>query len=89
VPESIRAFDDLLDQWEPTEDLSGVPTPPDDLSQICPPPDEPPFPHELFQDEIPEETFADWFLSRDNAPNDPLPEQLLWDTMRKANAGVT
>ncbi|WP_455836911.1 DUF222 domain-containing protein [Pseudarthrobacter siccitolerans] len=89
VPESNRAFDDLLDLWEPTEDLSGVPTPPDDLSHICPPPDEPPFPHELCQDEIPEETFADWFLSGDSPPDDPLPEELLPDTMRKANVGVT
>ncbi|WP_050054605.1 HNH endonuclease signature motif containing protein [Pseudarthrobacter siccitolerans] len=71
VPESIRAFDDLLQRWEPLDDLPGVPAPPDNLSQICPPPHEPPFPHELFQDEIPEETFADWFLSRDN-PLTPL-----------------
>ena len=89
VPESIRAFGDLLDQWDPTEDLSGVPTPPDDLSEVCPPPDEPAFPKELFQDEIPEETFADWFLSRDNPPNDPIPEERFRNTMRKANAGVT
>ncbi|WP_255470825.1 HNH endonuclease signature motif containing protein [Pseudarthrobacter sp. B4EP4b] len=68
VPESIRAFDDLLDQWEPPDDPAGVPIPREDLSEVSPPPEEPPFPHELFQDEIPEETFADWFLSGDSPP---------------------
>ncbi|WP_307613423.1 HNH endonuclease signature motif containing protein [Pseudarthrobacter sp. W1I19] len=76
VPESIREFDELLQLWELPDDLSGVPTPPEDLSEACPPPVEPPFPHELFQDDIPEETFADWFLSQDKPPKDPLPHLL-------------
>ncbi|WP_285314475.1 DUF222 domain-containing protein, partial [Pseudarthrobacter sp. fls2-241-R2A-168] len=86
VPESIRAFDDLLDQWEPPDDLAGVPIPREDLSEVSPPPEEPPFPHELFQDEIPEETFADWFLSGDSPPNDPL-SPLLTQPCRPATWG--
>jgi hypothetical protein len=88
VPESIRAFDDLLDLWEPPDDPSGVSTQPDDLSEVCPPPDEPPFPHELFQDEIPEETFADWFLSADTT-GDPILEDLFPEMVRESSAGVT
>jgi hypothetical protein len=64
VPESIRAFDDLLDQWDPS----------DAPSELSPPPGCSPAADESLQEEIPEETFADWFLSADT--KDPVPPLL-------------
>ncbi|MDQ0692482.1 HNH endonuclease signature motif containing protein [Arthrobacter sp. W4I7] len=79
VPESIRAFDDLLELWEP----------PDDLSEVWLPPDDSPFPADLFQDDIPEDTLADGFLPGYSPPKDPLPEDLFREMVREANTGVT
>jgi hypothetical protein len=79
VPENIRAFDDLLELWEPPGDLSEGWRPPDDL----------PFPDNLFQEEVPDDTLADWFLPGYSPPKDPLPEDLFREMVREANAAVT
>jgi hypothetical protein len=78
VPESIRAFDDLLELWRPS----------DDPSVLLPPPDDLPFHNESPPDELPEDTFADWFLPGYRLPKDPLPEELWLEMVREANAGA-
>jgi hypothetical protein len=79
VPENIRAFEDLLEQWEP----------PEDPSEVCPPPGYSPVADESLRDEIPDETFADWFQSGDSPTKDPLPKDLFREMVRGAKAGVT
>ncbi|MDQ0923973.1 hypothetical protein QF038_002481 [Pseudarthrobacter sp. W1I19] len=89
VPESILAFDDLLDLWEPPDDPSELWPPSSDPSEKWPPPCYSPAADEDLRDEIPEETFADWFLSGGSPPKDPIPEDLFPEMAREANAGVT
>jgi hypothetical protein len=79
VPESIREFDDLLELWLPPHDPSELWSP----AHYSPVADEP------LQNEIPEETFADWFLSGDSPRKGPIPHDLSGETVREANAGVT
>ncbi|WP_142059859.1 HNH endonuclease signature motif containing protein [Pseudarthrobacter sp. B4EP4b] len=87
VPESIRAFDDLLDLWEPPDDPSDLCPPSGDPLEKWPPPDYSAA-AESWRNEIPEETFADWFLSADTT-KDPIPEDLFPETVRESSAGVT
>ncbi|WP_142044682.1 HNH endonuclease signature motif containing protein [Arthrobacter sp. SLBN-100] len=89
VPESIRAFDDLLELWEPPDDPSQLWPPPDDVPDGWAPPDDSSlqdlFPH----DDVPEDTFAGCFLPGYRPPKDPLPEELWREIPFDANAGVT
>ncbi|WP_091422282.1 HNH endonuclease signature motif containing protein [Arthrobacter sp. OV608] len=87
VPESIRAFDALLDRWEPPDDPSDLCPPSRDPLEKWPPPDYSAA-AESWRNEIPEETFADWFLSADTT-KDPIPEDFFPEMAHDANAGVT
>ncbi|MDQ0675770.1 hypothetical protein QFZ36_003331 [Pseudarthrobacter siccitolerans] len=89
VPESIRAFDDLLELWPSPDDPSELSLPHGDVPDGWAPADDSSlqdlFPH----DEVPEDTFADWFVPGYRQPEDPLPEELWREAPFDANAGIT
>ncbi|MCQ6271706.1 HNH endonuclease [Pseudarthrobacter sp. R1] len=73
---------------EVPDDLSGDRPPPVVLSQVWPPPDDLP-PESLFwHEDLPEDTFADWFLPGHRLPKDPLPEEVWWAMACEASAAL-
>ena len=78
VPAKLELPEDLSEGWPPPAELSQVWPPPDDL------PAETPFWHE----ELPEDTYADWFLPGRRLPKDPLPEEVWWAMSCEASAAL-
>ncbi|MGF9649865.1 DUF222 domain-containing protein [Pseudarthrobacter oxydans] len=78
VSAKLEVPDDLSDGWPA----------PAELSQVWPPPDDLP-PESLFwHEELPEDTFADWFLPGHRLPKDPLREEVWWAMACEASTGV-
>jgi hypothetical protein len=89
VPENIRAFEDLLELWPSPDDPSELSLPPGDVPDGWAPQDDSSLQDLFPYDEVPEDTFADWFLSGYRQPKDPLPEELWREAPFDANAGIT
>ncbi|WP_458781670.1 HNH endonuclease signature motif containing protein [Arthrobacter sp. D3-16] len=92
-PESVASAkltvpDDLSGGWPPPAELSQGWPPPAEHSQVLPSPDDLSAENQIRHGELPEDTFADWFLPGYRPPKDPLPEEIWWAMASEASAAM-